>query len=562
MATKIDDRQIVNRAPLSALGNTANLTLDVIMSDINTFFANASFLPTASVLMLRDANANTQANSFISSLQTTVTSDGTSTLTVASPETQVFTGTNTQACVLPAANTLTLGQKYYISNESTGTLQVNANGGSSLQLMAAGTHLIVTVTNIGSGPGTWDIFYSLGASSSATPTGVLLPFGGTTAPSGFLLCDGSAVSRFTFSNLFSIIGTSFGSGDGSTTFNVPDTRYVFLRGHGPNTIAVGPGVAAAAAHFTGTVAGLSTSVTITASNVGTIGNSISLVGNGTNTVSTLITNWNTANPSNQCTLTSGTGTQIPSNGATINLSGGVTASTSANVAAHFTGTVPGLSTSVTVTAVTAGANGNNIILMGNSSSTVSALITAWNTANPTNTATLTSGTGTQIPNNGANIVLAGGSNSTATFTAHGFNHTGLKVRLTAGTLTGLAVSTDYWIIVVDANTLSFSTTLANALNNIAIGVSGTNSGTITQFMDPDASTRAANVIGGATGANVGSWQEDGIQLHRHNMSANTGGSTYGNPNGYGDSLNGAGVGLPSNEVGSVVRSAFETRAKN
>ena len=81
-------------------------------------------------------------------------------------------------------------------------------------------------------------------------------------------------------------------------------------------------------------------------------------------------------------------------------------------------------------------------------------------------------------------------------------------------------------------------------------------------MDPDASTRAANVIGGATGANVGSWQEDAIQLHRHNMAANTGGSTYGNPNGYGDSLNGAGVGLPSNEVGSVVRSAFETRAKN
>lgn len=49
-----------------------------------------------------------------------------------------------------------------------------------------------------------------------------MPFAGSTAPQGWLLCDGSAVSRSTYSDLFTAIGTTYGAGDGSTTFNVPD----------------------------------------------------------------------------------------------------------------------------------------------------------------------------------------------------------------------------------------------------------------------------------------------------------------------------------------------------
>jgi microcystin-dependent protein len=56
------------------------------------------------------------------------------------------------------------------------------------------------------------------------PTGVILPFAGTSLPNGYLLCAGQAISRTTYSALFSSIGTSYGSGDGSTTFNVPDLR--------------------------------------------------------------------------------------------------------------------------------------------------------------------------------------------------------------------------------------------------------------------------------------------------------------------------------------------------
>lgn len=55
-------------------------------------------------------------------------------------------------------------------------------------------------------------------------TGIIFDYAGSTAPDGFLLCDGAAVSRATYAALFGVIGTTYGAGDGSTTFNVPDLR--------------------------------------------------------------------------------------------------------------------------------------------------------------------------------------------------------------------------------------------------------------------------------------------------------------------------------------------------
>jgi|SRR5581483_1650846 len=66
--------------------------------------------------------------------------------------------------------------------------------------------------------------------SSLLPSGVMFPYAGSTVPSGFLLCDGQAVSRTTYANLFAAIGTTWGAGDGSTTFNVPDYRGYALAG--------------------------------------------------------------------------------------------------------------------------------------------------------------------------------------------------------------------------------------------------------------------------------------------------------------------------------------------
>lgn len=62
------------------------------------------------------------------------------------------------------------------------------------------------------------------ASVPAVPVGVMEAFAGSSAPTGWLLCDGTAVSRTTYSNLYSVIGTTYGVGDGSTTFGLPDMR--------------------------------------------------------------------------------------------------------------------------------------------------------------------------------------------------------------------------------------------------------------------------------------------------------------------------------------------------
>lgn len=68
--------------------------------------------------------------------------------------------------------------------------------------------------------------------SSLVPLGAVLPYMGVgSVPTGFLECDGSAISRGTYASLFAVISTSYGAGDGSTTFNIPDLRGYFLRGY-------------------------------------------------------------------------------------------------------------------------------------------------------------------------------------------------------------------------------------------------------------------------------------------------------------------------------------------
>ena len=64
----------------------------------------------------------------------------------------------------------------------------------------------------------------------AVPTGSVHMMATTTVPSGYLKCNGAAVSRTTYADLFAIVGTAHGAGDGSSTFNVPDLRGEFVRG--------------------------------------------------------------------------------------------------------------------------------------------------------------------------------------------------------------------------------------------------------------------------------------------------------------------------------------------
>jgi microcystin-dependent protein len=91
----------------------------------------------------------------------------------------------------------------------------------------------------------------LAGAVGAVPVGVVNPFAGATAPSGWLLCAGQAVSRTEYASLFATISTTYGAGNGSTTFNVPD-----MRGR----------VAAGKDDMGGTAASRLTSTVLTASN--------------------------------------------------------------------------------------------------------------------------------------------------------------------------------------------------------------------------------------------------------------------------------------------------------
>ena len=67
-------------------------------------------------------------------------------------------------------------------------------------------------------------------SAGLLPIGSYIQFAGSQAPAGFLVCNGGAISRTTYSELFAVIGTTYGSGDGSTTFNLPNLTDRFLQG--------------------------------------------------------------------------------------------------------------------------------------------------------------------------------------------------------------------------------------------------------------------------------------------------------------------------------------------
>lgn len=148
------------------------------------------------------------------------------------------------ACSYVGANT-----KFTFQSDSGGPTAANLDAGSILMrnLTAASYALTLappTLTNnytitlpalpASSGTLSIDASGNITAStvfySSFVPAGGVMMFAGTSAPTGYLMCDGSAVSRTTYAALYAVIGDSCGSGNGTTTFNLPDYRGRFIRG--------------------------------------------------------------------------------------------------------------------------------------------------------------------------------------------------------------------------------------------------------------------------------------------------------------------------------------------
>lgn len=160
-------------------------------SSTGVITADAASANTASKLVIRDASGNFSAGTITASLTGT-----------ASTATNLAAGSGGTIPYQSAAGTTAM-----LSNGTAGQL-LQANGGTAAPSWVA---------------------------SPGVPTGSLFPFAGSAAPTGYLLCDASAVSRTTYATLFGVIGTTYGSGDGSTTFNLPDLRGRLPMGAGTGT---------------------------------------------------------------------------------------------------------------------------------------------------------------------------------------------------------------------------------------------------------------------------------------------------------------------------------------
>jgi microcystin-dependent protein len=119
------------------------------------------------------------------------------------------------------------------SNTNTGVskvtqLHVGASG-SEVQMTSEATNSAPMIRDSSGRVKVTDLLNSAGA-SLLTPTGSVLMWATSSAPSGWLELDGSAVSRTTYADLFAVISDDYGNGDGSTTFNLPDMRGQFARG--------------------------------------------------------------------------------------------------------------------------------------------------------------------------------------------------------------------------------------------------------------------------------------------------------------------------------------------
>ena len=144
--------------------------------------------------------------------------------------------TNTRYSNMTGATTSTAGKAGLVPAPAAGTLDryLNANGEWKVPPDTKYTHPASGVTAGSYNKVTVDanghVTKGENVTVAAVPTGTMLPFAGTSIPSGYLLCNGATVSRTTYAALFKVIGTKWGAGDGSKTFQLPDVTDRVLEG--------------------------------------------------------------------------------------------------------------------------------------------------------------------------------------------------------------------------------------------------------------------------------------------------------------------------------------------
>lgn len=190
-------------------GNTTNTNLGSLLEQAITGVGNITMLD-ATTTLVAGSGVVDQARNAVLVLSGSLTAN--------------------QNLIVPSVNKFyavrnaTSGGFSVVVKTSAGTGVTLANGLTQL-MYCDGTNVVLASPPINATTGDLAVTGTISSGGGPImPTGSILEYGGTTAPVGWLLCDGSAVSRTTYATLFAVIGTAYGVGDGSTTFNVPDRR--------------------------------------------------------------------------------------------------------------------------------------------------------------------------------------------------------------------------------------------------------------------------------------------------------------------------------------------------
>lgn len=204
-----------------------------------TWAVDATTTNTANKVVARDASGNFAAGTIAANLTGNVTGNVTGNIAGNSD-----TATN-----------LSSNRTFALTGEVTGSVSSNLSSGASIAATITNGSIVtakiadanVTTSKIADANVTTakiaDANVTTAKLATATqqaliPVGAVMPFAMNSAPSGWLAADGAAVNRVgTYTALFAAIGTTHGAGNGTTTFNLPDLRGIFVRGSGTQTIS-------------------------------------------------------------------------------------------------------------------------------------------------------------------------------------------------------------------------------------------------------------------------------------------------------------------------------------
>jgi microcystin-dependent protein len=230
---------------VTAPANGATVLLDRSTDDTTlqaTFFPGSSIKATDlnenfdQVLYLAQETANSAANQSTAGLQTQITA---ATNTANTAITTANAANSTANGIAGTANTALTNANAAVVTANAAVVTANAasvtatNAETTANAISSTANTALTTANAISSTANTALTNAnaaIVAANAAVPAGSVFYFAANAAPTNFLKANGAAISRATYSALFTAVGTTFGVGDGSTTFNVPDLRGEFIRG--------------------------------------------------------------------------------------------------------------------------------------------------------------------------------------------------------------------------------------------------------------------------------------------------------------------------------------------